>query len=279
MREIRSAEITEKVAKLAQEANFYLNDDLLNALDKAAEEEISEPGRYILEQIKENAQIAASENVPVCQDTGVAVVFIKIGNDVHLDGDLYEAIEAGIRKGYSEGYLRKSIVADPLSRQNTGDNTPAIIHTEIVPGDQLEIVIAPKGGGSENMSRITMLKPGDGKTGVKDFVIETIEKAGANACPPLVVGVGIGGNFEKSAYLAKKSLLRDLDDHHADPEIAKFEAELLEAINKTGIGPQGMGGRTTALAVKIEVFATHIAQLPVAVNLNCHAARHKKIII
>ena len=223
----------------------------------------------------ENYEIADEKNQPVCQDTGVACVFLKVGQDVHIEGDLTEAVNEGVRQGYGEGYLRKSVVRDPLDRVNTGDNTPAMLYVELVPGDKLEITVAPKGFGSENMSKIAMLRPSDGLQGVKDFVKKTVEEAGPNPCPPIVVGVGIGGTFDKAAYLAKKALLREVDQRNADPFYAKLEEELLEEINALGIGPQGFGGLTTALAVNIEKFPTHIAGLPVAVNINCHVTRHQ----
>lgn len=251
----------------------------MESFKKAYEEEISLTGKEILQQLIKNAEIAHEEKVPMCQDTGYAVIFMEVGQDVRIEGgDLYEAINEGVRKGYTEGYLRKSIVGHPLERKNTGDNTPAVIHTKIVPGDNLRIIVAPKGGGSENMSAIKMLRPADGVEGVKKFVIDTVKAAGPNPCPPVVVGVGIGGTFEKAALLAKEALLRELGEKSKYPDIAKLEEELLKEINKLGIGPQGLGGRTTALAVHVEIYAAHIASLPVAVNLNCHAARHKEVV-
>lgn len=279
MRTIKSETITKEVARLCQEANFFLGEDVTQAFDRALEIEESEIGREILEQLKENAEIARTEQVPMCQDTGYVVIFLEVGQDLKIDGNLEEAIEEGVRLGYAEGYLRKSIVKHPFKRENTGDNTPPVIHTRLVPGDELKITVAPKGGGSENMSQIKMLKPTDGKEGVIDFVVECVKEAGANPCPPIIVGVGIGGTFEKAAYLAKKSLLRDVGDKHPDTEIAELEETLLEKINKLGIGPQGLGGVTTALDVNIEIYPCHIAGLPVAVNLNCHAARHKEVIL
>jgi len=256
-----------------------LGNDVLESFKGAYEEEVSLTGKEILQQLVKNAEIACEEKVPMCQDTGYAVIFVELGQDVRIEGgDFYEAINEGVRKGYTEGYLRKSIVSHPLERKNTGDNTPAVIHTKIVPGDSLRIIIAPKGGGSENMSAIKMLRPADGIEGVKNFVIDTVKKAGPNPCPPIVVGVGIGGTFEKAAQLAKESLLRELGEKSKYPDIAKLEEDLFEEINKLGIGPQGLGGRTTALAVHVEIYAAHIASLPVAVNLNCHAARHKEVI-
>jgi fumarate hydratase subunit alpha len=276
---VNTTAITEAVAKMSQEANFYLGQDVLQGFQKALEEEISVTGKEILQQLIENAAIAREEQVPMCQDTGYAVVFVELGQDVRIEGgDFYEAINEGVRRGYTEGYLRKSIVSHPLERKNTGDNTPAVIHTKIVPGDKLRIILAPKGGGSENMSQIKMLKPADGIEGVRKFVIDTVRSAGPNPCPPIVVGVGIGGTFEKCAQLAKEALLRELGEKSKYPEIAQLEEELLEEINKLGIGPQGLGGKTTALAVNIEIYAAHIASLPVAVNINCHAARHKEIV-
>lgn len=256
-----------------------MGNDVLGCFKKAYEEEVSLTGKEILQQLVKNAEIACEEKVPMCQDTGYAVVFVELGQDVRIEGgDFYEAINEGVRKGYTEGYLRKSIVSHPLERKNTGDNTPAVIHTKIVPGENLRIIIAPKGGGSENMSAIKMLRPADGIEGVKNFVIETVKKAGPNPCPPIVVGVGVGGTFEKAAQLAKESLLRELGEKSKYPDIAQLEEDLFEEINKLGIGPQGLGGRTTALAVHVEIYAAHIASLPVAVNLNCHAARHKEVI-
>jgi len=237
-------------------------------------------GKDILQQIVENAEIAAKEEVPICQDTGFAVIFVELGQEVRVvDGDFNEAINEGVRQGYTDGYLRKSIVEDPIRRKNTGDNTPAVIHFEIVPGDKVKIVVAPKGGGSENMSEVKMMKPADGVEGLKRFVVERVEKSGGNPCPPVVVGVGVGGTFEKCAFLAKKALLREVGSKHPDPYYAELEAELLEKINRSGVGPQGLGGRTTALAVHIEAHPCHIASYPAAVNLNCHAARHKEITI
>ncbi|TEB06857.1 L(+)-tartrate dehydratase subunit alpha [Pelotomaculum schinkii] len=276
---VNTTAITEAVARMSQEANYYLGQDVLEGFQKALDEEISVTGKEILQQLIENAKIAREELVPMCQDTGYAVIFVELGQDVRIEGgDFYEAIHEGVRRGYTEGYLRKSIVSHPLERKNTGDNTPAVIHTKIVPGETLRIIIAPKGGGSENMSQIKMLKPADGIEGVRKFVIDTVRSAGPNPCPPIVVGVGIGGTFEKCAQLAKEALLRELGEKSKYPDIAKLEEELLEEINKLGIGPQGLGGKTTALAVNIEIYAAHIASLPVAVNLNCHAARHKETV-
>mgnify|MGYP000864552413 FL=1 len=265
---------------MCQEANFNLGNDVMEAFKKFQETETSLTGKEILQILIKNAEIAQEEQAPMCQDTGFAVVFVELGQDVRIEGgNLEDAINEGVRQGYVEGYLRKSIVGHPLERKNTGDNTPAVIHTKIVPGDKLRIIVAPKGGGSENMSAIKMLRPADGVEGVKKFVVDTVKAAGPNPCPPVVVGVGIGGTFEKAALLAKEALLREIGSKSKYPDIAKLEEELLEEINKTGIGPQGLGGRTTALAVHIEIFAAHIASLPVAVNLNCHAARHKEIVL
>lgn len=279
MRQISTSTITREVARLCQEANFFLGQDVIDAFNKAIEAEESKTGQEILNQLIENANIAKEEQVPMCQDTGFTVIFAEVGQDVQFDGNLTDAIQNGVRLGYKEGYLRKSIVEHPFQRKNTNDNTPAIIYTEIVPGDQLKIIVAPKGGGSENMSKIKMFKPADGIAGVKDFVLQVVEEAGPNPCPPIIVGVGIGGTFEKAAYLAKRALLRDLTSVHPDPEIAEMERELLVEINQLGIGPAGLGGTTTALGVHIEVFPCHIASLPVAVNLNCHAARHKEVVL
>jgi fumarate hydratase subunit alpha len=279
MREINTEDIISAVAKLSQEANYFLGDDMFKALEDGKQREISPVGRDILEQILDNAKIARDEKVPICQDTGFAVVYLEIGNEIHVNGDIYEAVNEGVRQGYNKGYLRKSIVNNPIDRVNTGDNTPAVIHINIVSGDKFRIVVAPKGGGSENMSALKMLKPADGIKGIKEFVLNTVEVAGANPCPPIIVGVGIGGTFEKAAMLSKEALLRPVYDSHPDSRISDIEKEFLEDINKLGIGPQGLGGLITALAVKIEVFPCHIASLPVAVNLNCHAARHKEIYI
>ena len=275
MREISALTITETVRRLCIEANCYLPGDIRDRISRCAAQESWPQAKEILEQIVENYEIAEARPQPICQDTGVACVFLKIGQEVHVDGDITEAVNAGVRRGYAEGYLRKSVVRDPLNRVNTGDNTPAMIYFDIVPGDKLEITVAPKGFGSENMSRIAMLRPSDGLQGVKDFVVKAVEEAGPNPCPPIVVGVGIGGTFDKAAYLAKKALMRSVEEPNADPFYANLERELLEQINALGIGPQGFGGKTTALAVNIETYPTHIAGLPVAVNLNCHVTRHK----
>ncbi|MCL5046920.1 MAG: fumarate hydratase [Actinobacteria bacterium] len=280
MREISAKVVTEEVTRLCQEANFDLGRDVLEAFAQALKTEESPTGRGIIEQLIENAKIAREERVPMCQDTGFAVFFVELGQDVHVvNGGLIDAINEGVRKGYTEGYLRKSIVGHPLERKNTGDNTPAVVHVDVVPGDQLKIIIAPKGGGSENMSALKMLKPAEGVEGVKKFVLEKVKEAGPNPCPPIVVGVGIGGTFEKAAYLAKKALLRPVGQHSELPDVAALEKELLEKVNALGIGPQGLGGTTTALAVNVEVYPAHIASLPVAVNINCHAARHKEVVL
>ena len=281
MREINVETITKTVEELCIDANYNLPADVKKALEDAVEREESPLGREILQDILRNADIAKCDEVPICQDTGLAVVFLELGQGVKLvGGDLNEAINKGVRRGYVNGYLRKSSVDDPfLVRKNTNDNTPAIIHTTIVPGDKVKIIIAPKGGGSENMSALAMLKPSDGVKGIKKFVVDTVEKAGSNPCPPIIVGVGIGGTIEKTTLIAKKALLRTVGEHNQNPEVAKLEKELLEEINKLGIGPQGFGGRTTALAVNIETFPAHIASMPVAINMQCHAARHKEAII
>ena len=279
MREIDSCIITNTVKKLCIEANCHLGDDIKQCIAQAAAEEPWPQAKEILEHIIENYTIADQAAQPVCQDTGVACVFLKIGQDVHIQGNLTEAINEGVRQGYAEGYLRKSVVGDPLNRVNTGDNTPAMIYYELVDGDQVEITVAPKGFGSENMSQIAMLRPSDGLQGVKDFVKQVVEQAGPNPCPPIVVGVGIGGTFDKAAYLAKKALLRPVDQPNDNAFYANLEAELLQEINALGIGPQGFGGKTTALAVNIEYYPTHIAGLPVAVNINCHVTRHKTEVI
>lgn len=279
MREIDASLITSTVKKLCTQANRHLGQDIKNRLTCSAQNEPWQPAKEILEQIIENYKIADSENLPICQDTGVACVFLKIGQDVHINGNLNAAINEGVRQGYCDGFLRKSVVRDPLDRVNTGDNTPAIIYYDIVEGDKIEITVAPKGFGSENMSAIAMLRPSDGVEGVKDFIIKTVLEAGPNPCPPIVVGIGIGGTFDKAAYLAKKALLRPIDIPNETPFYAALEKELLQKINALGIGPQGFGGQTTALAVNIERFPTHIAGLPVAVNINCHVTRHKTEVI
>ena len=280
MREIDVSEITPKVKTLCMDANFFLGDDVLNALKKSVDTEESPVGKGILRDIVENAKIAHDQQVPMCQDTGFAVFFVEVGQDVHfIGGSLSEAINEGVRQGYEDGYLRKSILGDPIQRVNTKDNTPAVINYDIVPGDKLKIVFAAKGGGSENMSEVKMMKPSDGVEGLKDFVVDRVRRSSGNPCPPVIVGVGVGGTFDKCAQLAKKSLLREIGSKHPDPFYADLEAELLEKINKIGIGPQGVGGRTTALAVFIEVHPCHIASFPAAVNMQCHAARHKEVTI
>ena len=275
MREISAERITETVRRLCIEANCILPQDVRSRIEQAQAEESWPAAAEILERIRENYGIAAEQMQPICQDTGMACVFIEAGQDVHVDGCLADAVHEGVRRGYSEGFLRKSVVRDPLERINTGDNTPAMIYYDLVPGDSFKITVAPKGFGSENMSRIKMLRPSDGVEGVKDFVLQSVEEAGPNPCPPIVVGVGIGGTFDKAAFLAKKALLRPADVPNASPFYAALEEELLEKINALGIGPQGLGGRTTALAVQIETMPTHIAGLPVAVNINCHVSRHR----
>ncbi|NFF29808.1 fumarate hydratase [Clostridium botulinum] len=279
MREISSEDITSAIKQMAIKSNCILSDDVISALKEKYEMEESKVGKEILSQILENDKIAAKEKMPICQDTGVAVVFVELGQEVHVNGDINEAIHEGVRQGYKEGYLRKSIVENPLYRKNTNDNTPAVIHIKLVPGDKVKLTIAPKGGGSENMSKIKMLKPLEGEEGVKKFILKAISEAGGNPCPPIVVGVGIGGTFEKAALMAKEALLRPLNDHNEDPRIANLEDKLLNDINKLGIGPMGLGGRTTSLGVKINIHPCHIASLPVAVNINCHAARHETIIL
>ncbi|MFQ5836044.1 MAG: fumarate hydratase [bacterium] len=279
MREVKADEIKRVVKNLCMDANYYLPQDVIDALKRGHQQEESPVGRDILQQILKNVEIAAQQKVPLCQDTGVAVFFMDLGQEVKITGgNLEDAMNEGVREGYAEGYLRKSMVTDPLfERTNTKDNTPCITHIRIVPGDKIKIAFAPKGGGAENMSRVAMLKPADGVEGVKNFVIETVKKAGPNPCPSVVVGVGIGGDFEKAPYLAKKALLRKIGEHNPHPKYARLEDELLAKINNLGIGPQGLGGRFTALTVNIEWFPCHIASLPVAVNVQCHAARHKEV--
>lgn len=279
MREIRADEIKRAVKKLCMDANYYLPQDVIDALRKGYEREVSPIGKDILKKILKNIEVAGKQKLPLCQDTGVAVFFIDLGQEVKIVGkSLEDAINEGVREGYSEGYLRKSMVADPLfDRTNTKDNTPCIMHIRIVRGNKLRIAFVPKGGGAENMSRVAMLKPADGVKGVKRFVIQTVEEAGPNPCPPLIIGVGIGGDFEEVSLLAKRALLRKIGQHNPDARYAELEDELLVEINRLGIGPQGLGGRITALAVNIEHFPCHIASLPVAVNLQCHAARHKEV--
>lgn len=272
-------QITETVQRLCIEANEELGEDVLDAFHKAKEVEPSPVGREILDQLLENARIAREEHIPICQDTGLAVIFMEIGQDVHLiGGDLKEAVNEGVRRGYGEGYLRKS-VCHPFTRANTGDNTPAILYTEIVPGDRVKLWIVPKGGGSENMSRLFMLPPSAGWQGVKEKIIETVREAGPNPCPPTIIGVAIGGTFEQAAFQAKKALLRPLGTANPDPESENLEQELLAAINRLGIGPQGLGGQTTSLAVHVRIMPCHIASLPLAVNVQCHAARHKEAVL
>ncbi len=275
MREICAQKITETVRRLCIEANCHLPQDVKDCIQCSYEQEQWAPAREILERIIENYKIADREDCPICQDTGVACVFIKMGQEVHVVGDMNEAIHEGVRQGYRDGCLRKSVVRDPLDRVNTGDNTPAMIYYDIVPGDGFEITVAPKGFGSENMSQIKMLKPSDGLQGVKDFILKVVEEAGPNPCPPIVVGVGVGGTFDKAAYLAKKALMRHAGQPNPVPFYAELEKEMLEKVNALGIGPQGFGGKTTALAVHIESCPTHIAGLPVAVNINCHVTRHQ----
>jgi fumarate hydratase subunit alpha len=279
MRQIEAREITRAVKEAAITANFDLGADVLAALQKGEKEEESPSGREVFRQLLENARIAARERVPMCQDCGLAVVFVEMGQEVQVTGgDFNQAIQEGVRQGYGEGYLRKSL-CHPLTRANTGDNTPAVIHTEIVPGDKLKITVVPKGGGSENMSRVFMLKPAEGAAGIIDRVVATVREAGPNPCPPIIVGVGIGGTFERAALLAKKALLREVGSPNPDPELADLEKQLFKAVNDLGIGPQGLGGRITALAVHVVMQPCHIASLPVAVNIQCHASRHKEVVL
>lgn len=279
MRTIDISQITTAVAQLAVDANYYLSNDIRMALEAGREREESPLGKAILGQLVENACIARDEQMPICQDTGMAVVFMEVGQDVHITGgSVVEAVNDGVAIGYTEGYLRKSVVAEPLfNRKNTGDNTPAILYTNLVPGDKIKIALAPKGFGSENMSALRMFKPSDGLPAIKKFVVDTIFSAGSNPCPPLVVGIGIGGTMEKAALLAKQALLRPIDECSAHADYAKLEQELLELVNNTGVGPQGLGGRVTALAVNVEYYPTHIAGLPVAINISCHATRHAEV--
>lgn len=279
MREISAQEITAVVKKLCVDANCYLPADMKSCIESGYATEPWPQAKEILERIIENYEIAGQERRPICQDTGLACVFVSVGQDVHVNGSLTDAINDGVRQGYTEGCLRKSVVRDPLDRVNTGDNTPAMIYYDIVPGDQIEIIVAPKGAGSENMSQVKMLKPSDGVQGVKDFVLKVVEEAGPNPCPPIVVGVGVGGTFDKAAFLAKKALIRATDERNPDPFWASLEEELLCKINELGIGPQGFGGKTTALCVNIEQYPAHIASLPVAVNINCHVTRHMREVI
>lgn len=273
MKNIDAKVIEDTVARLCIEANLRLPPDVINAIERAEKAEPWDGAKRILSLLGDNVRIASEKTLPVCQDTGMACVFVELGQDVHIDGDFEEAVNNGVRRGYSEGYLRKSVVCDPLRRVNTGDNTPALLTVKLTRGDKMRITVMPKGFGSENMSALKMLKPADGVEGVKNFVLETVEKAGANPCPPIIVGVGIGGSFDKAAYLAKHALLRPVDEPNPDEYYAALESELLDKINALGIGPQGFGGKTTALAVLIEAMPTHVAGLPVAVNISCHATR------
>lgn len=280
MREVSVKQITKELKRMCMEANYVLSADVKAKLEAQVAVEASPIGESILKDIVKNADIAATNAVPMCQDTGMAVVFLEIGQDVHLvDGDLKEAVNEGVRQGYGEGFLRKSVVKDPILRGNTGDNTPAIIHVDIVPGDRFKMTLAPKGFGSENMSRSKMLKPSDGMQGVEDFIVETVSLAGPNPCPPIVVGVGVGGTIEKAALMAKHALTKELEDTHPEKHISDLEKRALDRINKLGIGPQGLGGTTTALGINIETYPTHIAGLPVVVNINCHAARHVECVL
>lgn len=280
MRQIHINEIIENVRNLSIEINTTLGEDIVDALKEAAEMEESSIGKEVLGHLLENINIAREESLPICQDTGLAVIFVEMGQDAHIEGgDLREAINEGVRQGYREGYLRKSILNDPLLRKNTGDNTPAIIHVDVVPGDSLKIRMAAKGGGSENSSAMRMMKPSDGVDGIKEFVLDTVNKAWANPCPPIIVGVGLGGNFEMAPILAKKALFRHLGDHNPAPHLADLERELFAEVNKLGVGPEGFGGTVTALAVHIEAAPCHIASLPVAVNIDCHVSRHREVVI
>ncbi len=280
MKMIPVSTVVEAVRKMCMEANYFLCDDVRAAIECARGRESSPIGRDILKDLIKNADVAKEEEIPICQDTGMAVFFVRLGQEVQIEGGLLtDAINEGVRRGYSDGYLRKSVLSDPIRRENTGDNTPAVIHYEMIQGDRLEITFAPKGFGSENMSALKMLKPSDGLEGVKQFVLDTVRAAGSNPCPPIVVGVGIGGTMEKCACLAKYALTRNLGEKNPDPFYAQIEEELLAKINALGIGPQGFGGDTTALAVHVETFATHIAGLPCAVNINCHVTRHKKVVL
>ena len=279
MKIIQSKEIIESIKRLSMEANYNLGKDVVSAFETGKEQEESPTGKAIFSALLKNQDIARNEQVPMCQDTGFSVIYIELGQDVHIEGgSLEEDINEGVRQGYAEGYLRKSM-CEPFTRKNTGDNTPAVVITEIVPGDKMKIIVAPKGGGSENMSRVTMLKPADGKEGIKKFVVNRCFEAGSNPCPPVIVGVGIGGSSEKAAILARKSLFREIGSKNPDPELAKMEAEMLKKINALGMGPQGLGGTQYALAVHIEKYPCHIAQLPLAVNICCHAARHKEVVL
>ena len=280
MREVNVSIITDNIKEMCIEANHFLTDDMKNVFENVVKNEESALGKQVLGQLEENLKIAGEDMIPICQDTGMAVVFINVGQDVHLTGgDITDAINEGVRRGYVDGYLRKSVVKDPIYRENTKDNTPAVIHFNIVPGDKVDITVAPKGFGSENMSRVFMLKPADGIEGVKEAILTAVKDAGPNACPPMVVGVGIGGTFEKCAYLAKKALTRDLNEESPVEYVRDLEKEMLEKINKLGIGPGGLGGTQTALAINIETYPTHIAGLPVAVNICCHVNRHSHRVI
>lgn len=281
MREVDVGQVTEAVARLAIEACTYLGEDVVEFLEKAIDRERSETGRDVLVQLLENANLARDTNRPLCQDTGLAVVFLEVGQDVHLvGGSLEEAVDEGVRRGYTDGYLRKSAVADPIgARKNTGDNTPAMLHTRIVPGDKVKIIVAPKGGGAENMSAIGMLKPAQGREGAIEFIVDTVSKAGPNPCPPILVGVGLGGTFEKAAYMAKHSLMREVGSTNPDPRLAELEDEIERRCNDLGIGPAGLGGTVTVIDVFIEELPAHIASMPVAVNIQCHSARHKEVVI
>ncbi len=280
MREIDAATLSATVAHLCQEAAYDLPQDVVEALRNAHDREESPRAKRVLEMLLQNAELARREQVPLCQDTGTTVIFLEIGQDVHIRGDLTQALVEGVAKGYTEGYLRKSMVRHPFAaRVNTGDNTPPVVHTEIVPGDALKVTVLPKGGGCENMSRLAILKPGEGKRGICDFVVRTVEEAGGNPCPPVIVGVGIGGTSEYAMHLAKKALLRKVGDHNPDSETADLERALLERVNATGVGPMGWGGRTTALTVNVETYPTHITSLPVGVNMQCHSARFKTAVL
>ena len=280
MREVNVSIITDNIKEMCIEANHFLTDDMKNVFENAVKNEESALGKQVLGQLEENLKVAGEDMIPICQDTGMAVVFMDVGQDVHLTGgDITDAINEGVRRGYVEGYLRKSVVKDPIYRENTKDNTPAVIHFNIVPGDKVDITVAPKGFGSENMSRVFMLKPADGIEGVKEAILTAVKDAGPNACPPMVVGVGIGGTFEKCAYLAKKALTRDLNEESPVEYVRNLEKEMLEKINKLGIGPGGLGGTQTALAINIETYPTHIAGLPIAVNICCHVNRHSHRVI
>jgi fumarate hydratase subunit alpha len=280
MKEIHIEEIISAVEKLCIESNYDLSSDIMTGFQNALQHERSPLGAEVLNRLIENAQVAQQERVPMCQDTGMAIIFVELGQDLHVaGGSLTEAINEGVRRGYDKGYLRKSVVSDPFDRVNTGDNTPAIIHYDIIPGDSLHLVVAPKGFGSENMGGLKMCKPSEGLEGAMQFVVDTVDRAGGNPCPPIIVGVGIGGSMEKATFLAKKSLLRAVGEPNPDERLAKIEEELLKRINCLGIGPQGFGGTTTALAVNVEVYPTHIAGMPVAVNIGCHATRHKEIVL